>query len=99
MASHLSEDTQQVTDQNLIPRLSDLHALNHNSFLPSKTHTNHSTNSGRAWKKLQVLFRAGDAVVNMRSPCGDCVSLAADELMGKRQTLKAPSLLKVMRAR
>lgn len=83
----MAENTQQVTDQNLIPR-SDLHALNHNSFLLSKSHAHHSTVAGPC-KKLKVVFRAGDTVVNM-SPC----ALAADQLMGEKQKLRAPSLLR-----
>lgn len=85
----------QVGDQNLVPRLADFHALNHSCFLPSKTQASHSTNSGKAHKKLQGVFGAGETAVNVMS----LRALAADQLMGERQTLKALSLPRVMRAR
>lgn len=77
---------QQLTDQNLIPRLPDLHALSHSCFLPSKIHASHSTNSCWAFTRLQRV--AGETTGNMMSPR----TLAGDQLMGERQTLKVPSL-------
>lgn len=80
-ASHLPEDIQRVTDQNLIPRLPDLHALNHTvSFLPSKIQASHSTNSCRVFWRLQGVSGAGETTVNAMSPR----ALEAEQLMGER---------------
>lgn len=90
-ASHCPRTHKWLTDQNLIPSLPDLHALNHSCFLLSKT----PLNSGQPHKKLQGVFGPGEAVVNVTSLCAP----AADQLMSERQILKAPSLQRVMGTR